>query len=61
MNQKHISVSLGEKLMTAFQEHKILKSMNRSAFVRDAVTDYIERNLKGKIEENETQNEKGEK
>lgn len=60
MDRKHISVSLGEKLMTAFQEHKILKSINRSAFVRDAVTDYIERNLKSESER-EDQNEKSEK
>lgn len=59
MNQKHISVSLGDKLMAAFQQDKILRNMNRSAFVRDAVSDYIERNLK--TERNRNQNEKGEK
>jgi metal-responsive CopG/Arc/MetJ family transcriptional regulator len=55
MNQKHISISLGEKLMTAFQENKILKAMNKSALVRDAVSDYIKRNLEGKTEGSENE------
>ncbi len=54
--QKNICVSLGDKLMAAFEENKLLKTMNRSALVREAVADYIKRNL-----QSESKNEEGRK
>lgn len=43
--QKNICVALGDDLMTALRENKLLRNMNRSALVRDAVSEYIDRYL----------------
>lgn len=56
---RNISISLGKDLTAKLQGHPILKDMNRSALVRSALNDYLERVLKEDKEEN--QNEKSEK
>jgi metal-responsive CopG/Arc/MetJ family transcriptional regulator len=41
--KSNISVNLGHDLMRVFQEDPLLRFVNRSRLIRDAVTDFIER------------------
>ena len=54
--QKNLCITLGKELTRALQENPILRDMNKSALVRSALTEYIEKNLK---EEKENENDRG--
>jgi len=56
---RNVSVTLPESLLEAIQSHPVLKTVNRSKLVREAVADYLERHvIRKEIEKVDREKEK---
>lgn len=55
---KNISVNLSDELMNFLQVHPVLRFMNRSKLVREALEDFITKNFQSRREDSKNEKSK---